>query len=366
MSHLNPSIDGNREAPAKPQPVRSQLATVPGLGEDRSAGSLVDKFGRVHRSLRVSVTDVCNIRCQYCMPAEDVRFLPRSRLLSYEQIAQFVNAVSKWGIRRVRITGGEPLTRPGLDELVRRLRSIGTIDDIALTTNGMLLGDQVDALESAGLDRVNISLDTLSEATFKRLSRRNGIEQVIEGIDRAVASSLNVKLNALVLRDVNSQDVLQLIRFAAERDVPMRFIEFMPLDADGAWNDTRMVSGAELRDMIAQEFGPLTSIERSTKSQPAQEYRLPTGARIGFIDSVSTPFCGGCDRLRLTAEGKIRNCLFGTEEWDVSGLLSRPAEVNENRVKEVVQACLAAKHAAHGIADPDFRPPQRAMYQIGG
>ncbi|HBE66724.1 MAG TPA: GTP 3',8-cyclase MoaA [Planctomycetaceae bacterium] len=327
---------------------------------------LTDKFGRVHKSLRVSVTDVCNIRCQYCMPAEDVRFLPRSRLLSYEQIARFVEVVSQWGIRRVRITGGEPLTRPGLEELVRRLRRIDAIDDIALTTNGMLLGDQIDALESAGLDRVNVSLDTLSEATFKRLSRRDGIAQVIDGIDRAVDSSLQVKLNALVLRDVNSNDVIDLVRFAAERDIPMRFIEFMPLDADGAWNDTRMVSGAELRTQIEAEFGPLTPVERATKSQPAQEYRLPTGTHVGFIDSVSTPFCGSCDRLRLTAEGKIRNCLFGTEEWDVSDLLNDKAGVDNSRVKAVVQACLAAKHAAHGIADPDFKPPQRAMYQIGG
>ncbi len=327
---------------------------------------LVDRFGRVHRSLRVSVTDVCNIRCLYCMPGENVRFLPKDRLLSFEQIELFVRAATEVGIRKIRITGGEPLTRPNLHQLIRHLNAIDKVADIALTTNGMLLKEQVDALTQAGLKRVNISLDTLREETFQRLSRRDGIDRVIEGIDAAVDDQrLNVKLNALVLRDVNTDDILPLVDFANKRKIEMRFIEFMPLDADGAWSKETLVSGQQVRETIAAEFGELQPIKSPELSQPARSFLLPGGGKVGFIDSVSQPFCSACDRLRLTAEGKLQNCLFGRDEWDVSGALRR-SDTTEDDLIAIMRSCVAAKHASHGISDEDFVPPERAMYQIGG
>ncbi|GAB5404672.1 MAG: GTP 3',8-cyclase MoaA [Aureliella sp.] len=326
---------------------------------------LVDTFGRQHRSLRISVTDVCNIRCQYCMPAELAHFMPRDHLLSYEAIVQFAQIAIDCSINRFRITGGEPLTRPNLDTLIAQLSDLKGLNDLALTTNGILLSQQADALVAAGLKRVNISLDTLSEATFKRLSRRDGISRVIDGIDAALASELDVKLNALVLRGVNSDDILELVDFAQQRKTTIRFIEFMPLDADGAWNDDTMISGEQLRTEITQHLGPLEPVPLKSKSQPAREFKLPGGGHVGFIDSVSSPFCSSCDRLRLTADGKLRNCLFGQQEWDVSELLSK-AEVDRKQVIETIRTCILAKHAAHGIAQPGFKPPQRAMYQIGG
>ncbi len=333
--------------------------------ESNTTPPLVDTFGRQHRSLRISVTDVCNIRCQYCMPAELVRFMPRDHLLSYEAITRFAKIAIDCSINRFRITGGEPLTRPNLAALVADLSALDGLDDLALTTNGMLLAQQIDELVAAGLKRVNISLDTLSEATFRRLSRREGIAQVIEGIDAALASKLDVKLNALVLRGVNSDDILQLVEFARQRKTTIRFIEFMPLDADGAWNDDTMISGDQLRREISTHVGPLEPVPPKSQSQPAREYQLSGGGRVGFIDSVSRPFCSGCDRLRLTADGKLRNCLFGQQEWDVSELLAQ-AKLDRDQVIETVRTCILAKHAAHGIAQPGFKPPQRAMYQIGG
>lgn len=326
---------------------------------------LVDGFARAHRAIRVSVTDRCNIRCQYCMP-EVARFLPSAQLLSFDQITEFVKFVTTLGIRKLRLTGGEPLMRPNLHWLVRQLSGIEGLGDIALTTNGMLLAEQVDDLVAAGLRRINISLDTLNEAVFKRLSRREGIQKVLAGIDAAVRqSSLKVRLNAMVMRDINLNEVLELVAFARERELPLRFIEFMPLDAQRAWSREQMVAGAEMRNHIAARFGALVPVLRSDTSQPAVDYTFSDGIGVvGFIDSVTQPFCAACDRLRLTADGKLRNCLFGTQEWDVAELLSRGAADSE--LESVVRDCLAAKHAAHGIDAVDFAPPTRAMFQIGG
>ena len=328
---------------------------------------LVDRWGRVHRSLRISVTDACNIRCQYCMPAVDVPFLPRERLLSYEAIARIVRVAAAHGVHKARITGGEPLMRPGLDRLIAMLARIEPLSDLALTTNGMLLAPVVADLAAAGLRRVNISLDTLSDATFRQMSRRDGLRRVLDGIDAARATAgLHVKLNALVLRDVNLDDVVALVEFACERQLEMRFIEFMPLDGDRRWSTDRMVRGDELRSLIASRLGPLRPVEPSDPAQPARDYELVRhGGRVGFIDSVSHPFCGGCDRLRLTADGKLRNCLFGREEWDVAAWAA-DAAADEASLVALLRACLAAKHPSHGIADADFQPPRRAMYQIGG
>jgi GTP 3',8-cyclase len=336
-----------------------------------ASGPLLDRFGRVHRSLRISVTDVCNIRCQYCMP-EHVSFLPKDRHLSFEQIAEFVAAVAPMGLRHIRITGGEPLVRPKLWRLIELLNQIPDVEEIGLTTNGTLLADQLSELARAGLRRVNISLDSLSEETFKRMSRREGLDRVLSGIERAIEQpELVVKLNALILRDVNLADVLDLVEFSVSRKITLRFIEFMPLDGDRNWSRSRMVTGQELRDLISQRYGPLTQVASRDSAQPSTDYETPQGARLGFIDTVTAPFCGRCDRLRLTTDGKIRNCLFGMEEWDVRQLLEagQPDQSTNDRletIQHLVSRAVLAKHPSHGIAHPDFQPPTRAMYQIGG
>lgn len=331
------------------------------------SNQLMDRFGRVHRSLRVSVIDACNIRCQYCMPAEGVEFLPRHRLLDFDHIERFVRTAVGMGIRKVRLTGGEPLLRTNLDHLVARLRAIEGLQELALTTNGMLLDRQIDALVAAGLQRINISLDTLSEPTFQQLTRRDGLSRVLSGIEATGRfPQLQLKLNSLVLRDVNLADIYDLVDFARQRACPLRFIEFMPLDSDRQWSLSRMVGGEELRGLLTQRFGPLLRCADADPSQPASDYEFAHGGgRVGFIDSVSKPFCAGCDRLRLTADGKLRNCLFGREEWDVGQLL-RQELFDVEELQSILRRGTLAKHAAHGIASPDFQPPARAMYQIGG
>ncbi len=336
---------------------------------------LIDTFGRVHRAVRISVTDVCNIRCQYCMPAEGATFLPQHRLLSFDKIARFVQIATSVGIHKIRITGGEPLMRPNLAELFGKLSAIPGANDLALTTNGMLLAEQLPDLVAAGLKRINISLDTLNDATFKRLARRDGLDKVLSGIAATKAfPQLRVRLNALILPAVNGDDVIPLVEFARAQHLPLRFIEFMPLDAERAWDRSRMISGAELRTRIEEAFGPLSKIACKDPSQPATDFAFADGiGSVGFIDSVSRPFCGTCDRLRLTAEGRLRNCLFGHQEWDVAGLLSEsedgPGDESQsvdNRVIAVMQDCVLRKHAAHGISDPEFQQPDRAMHRIGG
>ena len=333
------------------------------------SGPLVDRFGRIHRSLRVSVTDRCNIRCQYCMSDGPVQFLPKSRLLTFEQIARFVAAAVDLGLRRVRLTGGEPLVRAELYKLVQQLKAIPHLEQLAMTTNGMMLSDQAEKLAAAGLDRVNISLDTLREQTFRELSRREGVGRVIAGIDAAIGCGLAPRLNALVLRDVNFAEAAELVEFAIGRGLTIRFIEFMPLDADRGWEASRVVTGEELRAELERRFGALQEVVPERASQPSRDYRVAgsTGV-VGFIDPVSRPFCGDCDRLRLTAEGKVRNCLFGREEWDAKTVLDRglPAAEEALEVARLLHSAVAAKHASHGIAAAGFAPPERAMYQIGG
>jgi GTP 3',8-cyclase len=332
---------------------------------------LVDRFQRVHRAMRISVTDVCNIRCQYCMPDGDVKFLSNDSHLTFSQIAQVVRVSASFGVESYRLTGGEPLIRPGLHELVAKLLGIPGVRDVALTTNGMMLRSQLPQLVAAGLGRVNISLDTLSEETFKRLSRRSGLHQVLDGIEAALSEpKLTVRLNALVLRDVNIQGVVELVQFAKQRRVTMRFIEFMPLDAERAWSQNRLVTGHELRQILSQHFGPLTPIASIDPAQPASDYSFEDGSKVGFVDSVSAPFCSRCDRLRLTSDGKLRNCLFGKQEWDLKMLLNQSPEGGsvelERQIELQLRDCIQAKMAAHGIDDPLFQPPARAMYQIGG
>jgi cyclic pyranopterin phosphate synthase len=328
--------------------------------------SLVDSFGRVHTNLRISVTDRCNIRCFYCMPNELVRFKPRHEILTFEEITRFVRVLAPLGIEKLRLTGGEPLVRSDLHVLVRQLAKIPGIRDVALTTNGMLLADQAVALKDAGLQRINISLDAMSEETFQRISRREGLQQVLDGIRAAQRVGFRkVRLNAVAIKGVSEAEIVPLGEFARQQNLELRFIEFMPLDAEGNWQSSQVFSGADIRRLLEEAFGPLVAVSRPDPSQPAVDYEFADGiGRIGFINPVSQPFCGDCNRLRITAEGKVRNCLFSTVEWDARALLRGGA--GDDEIARLVRESVASKKAGHGIDSPEFIKPERAMYQIGG
>jgi cyclic pyranopterin phosphate synthase len=327
---------------------------------------LIDRFGRVHSDLRISITDRCNIRCFYCMPAENVRFKPRSELLTFEEIERFAGVVARMGVNKLRLTGGEPLVRNGLPGLVGRLAAVPGIRDIALTTNGILLAEQAQALKDAGLRRLNISLDALSAEKFKQITRREGYERVLEGIFTAQRVGFKrIKLNAVAIRGLTEEEVIPLGEFGRRHGLEVRFIEFMPLDADDAWQNDQVLSGAEIRRILEEGIGPLVPLPVDDPSQPATDYEFADGiGRIGFINPVTQPFCQRCNRLRITAEGKIRNCLFSIEEWDARAMMRNGG--SDEDLADLVRTSIGAKHAAHGINTSEFVRPERAMYQIGG
>jgi cyclic pyranopterin phosphate synthase len=327
---------------------------------------LIDRFGRVHTNLRISVTDRCNIRCFYCMPAENVRFRPKSEILTFEEIERFARVTVGLGISKLRLTGGEPLVRHNLPELVQRLARLPGVNDLALTTNGILLVEQARALKQAGLHRLNISLDALDEATFEKISRRPGLCKVLEGIQAAIAAGFTgIRLNAVSIRGLTEGEIVPLARFARTHSLALRFIEYMPLDADGQWRHEDVLSGDEVREVIHAQVGELMPVFDQDPSQPATDFEYRDGAgRVGFINSVTQPFCSNCDRLRLTADGKIRNCLFSVVEWDAREVMRCGG--SDDQIAELMFACVAAKKAGHGIDTPDFVRPKRAMYQIGG
>ncbi len=327
---------------------------------------LTDSLGRVHTSLRISVTDRCNIRCYYCMPADGIQFLPRKQLLSFEEIERFVRIVAPMGITKLRLTGGEPLVRCELPTLVRLLARTPGIEEIALTTNGLLLAEQAGDLRRAGLDRINVSLDTLDADKFKRITRRPGLEKVLAGIAEAQRVGFDsIRLNAIAIRGETEPEIVPLLEFALAHQLHLRFIEYMPLDGDGAWKSDQVLSGERIREIVEEHFGPLEPAPRDDASQPAVDYVFgDRSGLIGFIHPVSQPFCGQCDRLRLTAEGQIRNCLFSIEESDVRDLLRSNAD--DDPIAKLVRDCVAAKKPGHGIDDPRFLRPAKAMYQIGG
>jgi cyclic pyranopterin phosphate synthase len=334
---------------------------------------LIDTLGRVHTSLRISVTDRCNIRCFYCMPNENVRFRPRNEILSFEEIERFVRVASQMGVRRLRLTGGEPLVRAELPRLVEMLAALPGIDDLALTTNGILLSDLAAELRSAGLQRLNISLDTLSEEVFQKISRREGLDRVLAGIAAAQKVGFkNIRLNAIAIQGLTESEIIPLARFARERGLEHRFIEYMPLDAENHWQATDVLDGETIGKILEAEFGPLVPVDRPHPSQPATDFEFADGrGRIGLIQPVSQSFCGACDRLRLTAEGQVRNCLFSTAEWDARAILrkqpgSSPTPEDDEELAALIRACVFAKAPAHGINTIDFVRPERAMYQIGG
>jgi cyclic pyranopterin phosphate synthase len=274
--------------------------------------------------------------------------------------------VSSTGIDKIRITGGEPLLRAELPALIKQLRAIQQIRDIGITTNGILLAEQADALREAGLDRVNISLDTLREETFQKISRRPGLDRVLSGIAAAKKAGFEqIRLNAIAIKGLTEAEIIPLAQFAREHDLELRFIEFMPLDAEEKWKQESVLSGELIRAKLSQEFGPLIPTRRTDLSQPAMDYEFADGhGRIGLISSVTEPFCGRCNRLRITAEGQVRNCLFSSVEWNARDLMRRGG--NDGELLQLVRDSVSAKKRGHGKDDLQFARPERAMYQIGG
>ncbi len=323
---------------------------------------LVDGHGRVHRDLRISVTDRCNLRCTYCMPEEGMVWQPREELLTFEEVERLARVmVERLGIDAIRLTGGEPTLRAHLPTLVARLAPLGT--DLSITTNATTLDRQAAPLAAAGLRRVNISLDTLQRDRFVELTRRDDLDQVLAGIDAALAAGLApVKLNVVAMRGVNDDEIVDLVAFGRQRGLGVRFIEFMPLDASGDWQAGAVVPQAEIVAAIDAVF-PLEPVARG--SAPAALWRYRDGAgTVGVIPSVTQPFCGDCDRIRLTADGKLRTCLFATSETDLRDLVRNGAP--DAVIADVVAAAVGEKGPGHLIGQPAFIRPRRSMSQIGG
>ncbi len=327
---------------------------------------LVDTLGRIHNSLRISVTDRCNIRCFYCMPAEQVSFLPRQELLSYEEIHRLTQLFAASGVNKIRLTGGEPLVRANLARLIELLKTVSGIEEVAMTTNAVLLAEQAKALKNAGLDRLNISLDALNHETFTRITRRDVLDKVLLGIHTAIDEGFQrTRLNAVAIKGLSEAEVVPLAHFALNHHLELRFIEFMPLDSEQSWNDSQVLSGASIRQLMEQEFGPLQEAARPDPAQPAMDYLYAAGrGRLGLIHPVTHPFCQTCNRLRLTAEGKLRNCLFSTEEWNLREPLR--AGDSDAALANLIRECVSAKRPGHLIGQAHFVRPERSMHQIGG
>ena len=325
---------------------------------------LTDTRGRTITNLRISVTDRCNLRCTYCMP-EEVEFVERKLVLSYEEIARFVRIIVRLGINKLRITGGEPLVRKGLPDLVSRLAEVDGINDIAMTTNGVLLKQQAAALREAGLQRLNISLDTLVREKFTQIARRDALDRVLAGIHEAKRVGFApIKVNAVAVRGFTDDELLDFARLAREDGYQVRFIEFMPMDADGRWEAEKVLPGSEILERIDAAY-PLQPVH-NTKRDPAALYRFKdgVGGNIGVIPTVTEPFCDHCNRIRITADGKLLTCLFGVRETDIRALLRGGA--SDDEIAAVVAHEARNKEPGHKIGEPDFVKPVRAMYSIGG
>ncbi|GAA1773894.1 GTP 3',8-cyclase MoaA [Nocardioides hankookensis] len=325
---------------------------------------LEDRFGRVATDLRVSLTDRCNLRCSYCMPAEGLDWLPDESVLTEDEIVRLVRiGVEQLGIREVRFTGGEPLVRRGLVDIVRRTHELGV--ETSLTTNALGLARMADALAGAGLDRVNVSLDSIRRESFHEITRRDRLHDVLAGLRAAQAAGLGpVKVNAVLMRGVNDDQAPELLHWALDEGYELRFIEQMPLDAQHGWSREGMVTAEEILMALEAEF-VLKPAEEPRGSAPAELFRVDGGpGTVGVIASVTRPFCGDCDRVRLTADGQIRNCLFAREESDLRGALRSGASDDDIAERWVV--AMRGKRAGHGIDDPTFLQPDRPMSAIGG
>jgi cyclic pyranopterin phosphate synthase len=329
-----------------------------------TTGPLVDRYGRIHEDLRISVTDRCNLRCVYCMSEEGMTFLPRSELLSFEEIVSVAHVAHSLGVNAIRLTGGEPLVRKGLATLVAQLSDIG-LDDLALTTNGMQLAAQAPKLADAGLKRVNVSCDSLRADRFEAIRRRGDLATVLGAMDAAEAAGLSpVKVNVVLLRGNNDDEILDFATFARQTGRVVRFIEFMPLDAQGQWDRTQLVPGQEIFERINAVW-PLETIGNLDGPAPAERFRFVDGhGEIGLISSVTQPFCGTCNRLRLTADGSIRNCLFSDDEYSVRDVLR--ANGSDSEIENLLRRAVWAKFPGHAINEPSFLRPARSMSMIGG
>ena len=325
--------------------------------------TLTDKFGRQITDLRISVTDRCNFRCVYCRSADPENHMPEHRLLEWNELDRLARIFFHMGIRKIRVTGGEPLVRPGVEAFIGRLSKLG-VPDISITTNGHLLAERCQALLDAGLNRINISLDSLNREKFEKITRTRSFERVIAAIDAVQASRLRpIKVNAVLVRGLNDDEVEAFAEFARERDLIMRFIEYMPLDADRTWRRELVVTAAEIKQRIEARW-PLVPIAHE-RSETARKYRFADGrGEIGLIAPVSQPFCGHCSRIRLTADGKLRTCLFSKNDHDLTALLRGGA--SDQEIVEEIRAIVDQKEAGHRINQPDFVPPSRTMVYIGG
>lgn len=333
-------------------------------GRAPSNGTLVDGFGRVAQDLRVSVIDRCNFRCRYCMPAEGLPWLVRDETLTASEIERLVRLFVDLGVRAVKFTGGEPTVRPDLPDLVRRVRALRDDLDLSLTTNGFLLDRLAGPLRAAGLDRVTVSCDSLLAHRFAELTRRDALDRVTAGLRAAAeAGFARIKLNCVVIRGSNDDEVVDFARLARRTGHEVRFIEYMPLDADGTWDRSNVVPSSEVFDAISRIF-PLRPVEDG--AQPATMFRFADGAPggIGFISSVTEPFCESCDRLRLTADGRLLACLFALEDTDLRGPLRVGA--TDRDLQERIRQGVKGKWAGHRINQPDFARPSRSMSMIGG
>ncbi len=327
---------------------------------------LLDTFGRLHNNLRISVTDRCNIRCFYCMPEEGVKFEARENILSFEEIERVARVAASLGIRKLRITGGEPLVRKDLPKLIGKLAAIPGIEDIAMTTNGVLLAQHAQALYDNGLRRLNVHLDTLDRERFLHITRRDDLPKVLEGID--VAQKLGfgpIKINAVAVKDLVEPDIVPMARFGRERGIQIRYIEFMPLDSQGIWDQDRVLRMDTMVEMLSKEIGPMEEIPDADVRAPATEFRFKDGiGQVGFIASVSKPFCLNCNRIRLTSDGKLRYCLFAVEETDVRDLMRGGG--SDEAIAAAIAENVRQKWLGHQINTQKFVPPPRPMYSIGG
>jgi len=327
---------------------------------------LRDSWGREIKSLRVSVTDKCNFRCRYCMPAEGLEWLPRDEVLSFEEITRLVEVLAAMGVHEVRLTGGEPLVRRDLPELVRMLAHVPGVDDLSLTTNGVLLDRLAQPLVEAGLRRINVSLDSLNHVRFAEITRRDALDRVLAGLEEAERHPelRPIKVNCVAIRGFTETEVPALAELARRKPYVVRFIEFMPLDADEAWREDEVLTGGEIRALIEAAHGPLVELPAKASST-ARRFAFADGdGEIGFVNPVSEPFCSSCDRIRLTADGQLRTCLFSRREWDLKSPLRDGA--SDERLESVLRNAVAHKELKHRITEPGFVRASRSMSQIGG
>jgi len=330
------------------------------------AAPLVDSFGRVHDNLRLSVTDRCNIRCFYCMPERGVEYVERREILDFEEIERFARIGVGLGLTRLRVTGGEPLVRRGLPKLIRRLAGIPGVRDLALTTNGVLLESLAGPLYDAGLRRLNVHLDTLDHGRFRQITRRDDLDKVLAGLEEARRIGYPaIKLNVVAVKNLVEPDIVPMARFGREHGFEVRYIEFMPLDAQNLWSRGKVLLADEMIAMLTREVAPLEPLPDPGLRAPATEYAFADGiGKVGFIASVSRPFCGNCNRLRLTADGKLRYCLFAIDEDDVKTLMRSGA--SDREIDALIRRNVAGKWAGHEINSAQFVAPPRPMYAIGG